>query len=88
LSEWIGADDDRCHDSRLDGLLAAVDRALAPDRTRAVATVVLVRSIAARLVADPDLGEVRLGSVLGVPSPSDREMDRTRLPSDRATFAA
>ncbi|MFS0793554.1 hypothetical protein [Microbacterium sp. 1P10AE] len=88
LCEWIGADDGRCHDPRLNALLAAVERALAPERTGAVSTVVLVRSIAARLVAEPHLGGLRLGSALDVPAPSAREVDRTRVPSDRATIAA
>lgn len=75
--EWIGADDERCHDEGLFEILDAVDQALAGGSvagartvSRAVArsarVVVLVRSVASRVVADPAQGVRRLGEVWGV----------------------
>lgn len=60
LLDWIGADDARCHDERLDGLLNAVERALGSDADRARSTVFLVRSIVARVLAEPALRDLRL----------------------------
>ena len=68
LLEWIGADDARCHDVRLFGILDAVDRALRPDTSRASGAVVsLVRSLAMRVAAEPDAGRRTLGEVVGAP---------------------
>ncbi|WP_022878208.1 hypothetical protein [Microbacterium sp. B19] len=64
LLEWIGADDDRCHDDRLRGLLEAIDPG---PQVGSGAVVVLVRSLAARVVADPALGAVRIQDALGLP---------------------
>lgn len=67
LLEWIGADDARCHDVRLFGILDAVDRALHPDASRASGAVVtLVRSLAMRVAAEPDAGRRTLEEVVGV----------------------
>jgi hypothetical protein len=74
--EWIGADDERCHDERLFEILDAVDQALAGGsvagaRTvsrvvvRSARVVMLVRSVASRVVADPAQGARRLGEVWG-----------------------
>lgn len=77
--EWIGVDDERCHDERLFEILDAVDQALARGSVAGARTapgshavvpsarvVVLVRSVASRVVADPAQGVRRLGEVLGV----------------------
>ncbi|MGC0371179.1 hypothetical protein [Microbacterium sp. SLBN-111] len=73
LLEWIGADDSRCHDDRLRGLLDAIDPG-APVGSGAV--VVLVRSLAARVVADPALGAMRVGDAVGNP---DEVVDAERV---------
>jgi len=68
LLEWIGADDARCHDVRLFGILDAVDRALRLDTSRASGAVVsLVRSLAMRVAAEPGLGTRTLGELVGAP---------------------
>lgn len=72
LLGWIGADDSRCHDERLRGLLDAIDPG-APVGSGTV--VVRVRSLAARVVADPALGAMRIGDVLG---PPDEVVDARR----------
>ena len=76
LLEWIGADDRRCHDARLRDLLEAIDPG-APVRSFGV--VVLVRSLAARVVAEPTLGARRIRDVLGLPVESGAEADRVLL---------
>ncbi|MDF2916756.1 hypothetical protein [Microbacterium sp. NPDC086615] len=69
--EWIAASDDRCHDERLLGILDAVDRALHPSSARAATRVVVhVRALAARVAADPSVGERVLGELVPV---RDRE---------------
>ncbi|MFV9425177.1 hypothetical protein [Microbacterium sp. S1037] len=67
LLDWIAASDDRCHDERLLGILDAVDRALHPSSTLAATRVVVyVRALAARVSADPSVGERVLGEVIVV----------------------
>jgi hypothetical protein len=67
LLDWIAASDDRCHDERLLGILDAVDRALHPSSALAATRVVVyVRTLAARVSADPSVGERVLGEVLAV----------------------
>lgn len=73
LLEWIGADDSRCHDERLRGLLDAIDPG-APVAPSGV--VVRVRSLAARVMADPALGAMRVGDALGLP---DEALDAERV---------
>ncbi|WZH36822.1 MAG: hypothetical protein PIR02_19060 [Microbacterium enclense] len=69
--EWIGADDDRCHDERLRGILNAIDRALLSDALRPQGSVVtLVRSLAIRASAEPRVGERTLGEFVGVREPA------------------
>jgi hypothetical protein len=65
LLAWLGADDARCHDERLRGLLDTVEHALGSDAAGAPSTVMLVRSIAARVAAEPALGDLRLGELYG-----------------------
>lgn len=74
LLEWIGADDSRCHDERLRGLLDAIDPGAPVAPSGAV--VVRVRSLAARVVADPALGAMRVGDALGLP---DEALDAERV---------
>lgn len=75
LLEWIGADDARCHDVRLRGILDAIDLALHPDRrVEAAGVVALVRSVAMRVAGEPGVGERTLGEVVGV-----REDEASRL---------
>lgn len=72
LLDWIGADDARCHDIRLRAILDAVDRALHPDSPRAGGSVVmLVRSLAMRVAADPGVGERTLGGLVGAREPEE-----------------
>ncbi|MDF2991211.1 MAG: hypothetical protein K0S37_1725 [Microbacterium sp.] len=67
LLEWIGADDARCHDERLFGILDAIDQALHPGSSRVrVGVVTLVRSVAMRVSAERSTGERTLGEVFGV----------------------
>lgn len=67
LLDWIAASDDRCHDERLLGILDAVDRALHPfSALAATRVVVYVRALAARVSADPSVGERVLGEVIVV----------------------
>ena len=71
LLEWIGADDVRCHDVRLRGILDAIDRALSPSPAVVMAGVVtLVRSLAMR-VAEPGVGERTLGEFVGAGEPEE-----------------
>ena len=80
LLDWIGADDARCHDERLDGLLNAVERALGSDADRARSTVFLVRSIVARVSAEPALRDLRLDELCDTPQNRDLEaVDAVRL---------
>jgi hypothetical protein len=66
---WIGADDARCHDERLVGILDAVRRALDPGAAPVTGrVVVLVRAVAMQVAAQPAWGEWRVGEVVGVPS--------------------
>lgn len=104
LLDWIGADDARCHDERLQGLLNVVERALGFDSARASSTVALVRSIAARLAAEPALqdrrldelcnttqdGDLGVGGVSGaVPAPLDAvEEARYELERRRGEYVA
>jgi hypothetical protein len=72
LLDWIGADDVRCHEVHLEGILDAVDRALHPDSSRAGGSVVaLVRSLAMRVSADPGVGERTLGGIVGACQPEE-----------------
>jgi len=71
LLEWIGADDERCHDERLTGILDAVLAALSRHAApRVVATpvagsvVAQVRAVARSVAADPVVGERTLRSVV------------------------
>ncbi|WP_314457246.1 hypothetical protein [uncultured Microbacterium sp.] len=66
---WIGADDARCHDERLVGILDAVCRALDPGAAPATGRVVgLVRAVAMQVAAQPGSGERVVGEVVGAPS--------------------
>lgn len=67
LLDWIGADDARCHDDRLHGLLSTVERALGADADGAGSTIVLVRSIVARVAAEPALRDLRLDELSATP---------------------
>lgn len=65
--EWIAASDDRCHDERLLGILDAVDQALHSGSGLASTRVVAyVRALAARVSAEPSVGERVLGELLPV----------------------
>lgn len=73
LLAWIGADDSRCHDERLRRILDAIDRGAPSVAGR---TVVLVRSLAVRLVAEPALGGVRIRDVLWTTAAADGGAER------------
>ncbi|MCJ1708029.1 hypothetical protein [Microbacterium sp. VKM Ac-2923] len=71
---WIGAEDARCHDERLAGILDAVRRALDPGAAPVTGRVVgLVRTVAMRVSAQPGSGERRVGEVVGAPAGSVRD---------------
>lgn len=71
---WIGADDARCHDERLAGILDAVCRALDPGAAPATGRVVgLVRAVAMQVSARPAWGERRVGEVVGTPVGAARD---------------
>lgn len=65
LLAWIAADDARCHDESLRPVLAAVTDALDPsDGLRPASPIVLVRTLTARLEAEPALRDLRVRDIV------------------------
>lgn len=66
LLDWIAADDARCHDERLAGILDAVCLALDPGAVVVTGRVVgLVRQVAMQVSAQPGWGERMVGEAVG-----------------------